>query len=318
LTLDEKKVFWNFCLDYRLSPCSFYGHDPDPAPSELAELKDRGLNVVCLQKVRQRVLSDKDKAQLASELKKWRDGLLKLGMERDAVVLLADEPKPETEDFCRTNAQWLKEQYSELKLWVATRPKAPWDEFSDIFDTITIHSTDFYAPHSHDESALRHWLQVHPSGEYWWFHSVEPYAPYTNLRLDNLPIEARVAGWQNAQYAVDGYEYFGIDDWSENVDSSSVPWPKRAEQWKTGLSGAGTLCYPDQKMRPMPSLRLVNLRDGIQDWALLEMLNPRHTRMKQAPMLESVSKDLAHYTTDPKTLLEARHALIQALLQKPK
>jgi hypothetical protein len=203
-------------------------------------------------------------------------------------------------------------------MWSATRPKTPWDEFSDIFDTVTARSTEFYGAHSYDEFALRRWFQSHPNGEYWWFHSVEPYAPYTNLRLDNLPIEARVAGWQNAQYAVDGYEYFGIDDWSDNIENMSVAWPERAAVWKTGLSGAGILCYPDEKMRPMPSLRLVNLRDGIQDWALLELLNPRRTRMKQPAALESVSKDLTHFTNDPKVLLDARRAVVQELLQRTK
>jgi len=310
----------NFCLDYRLTPCSFYGREPDPAPAELADLKERGLNVVCLMKGRARAFNAKEKEQLAPQIKQWREDLQRLGLERDAVVLLADEPKQEESEYCRSNGQWLKEQFPELKLWVATRPKAPWDEFSDVFDSITAHSTEFYAAHSHDEFALRRWLQTrpYPAGEYWWFHSVEPYAPYTNVRLDNLPIEARVAGWQNAQYAVDGYEYFGIDDWSENVESNGVPWPERATQWKTGLSGAGTLCYPDEKMHPMPSLRLVNLRDGIQDWALLEMLNPRHTRMNRLPFVETVSKDLAHFTTDPKILLDARRALIQALQKQSK
>ena len=110
-----------------------------------------------------------------------------------------------------------------------------------------------------------------PRTEYWWFHSVEPYGPYPNIRLDNLPIEARVSGWQSALYGVDGYEYFWMTDWKDNKDSKDLPWPQRAAKWKTGMSGAGTLCYPDEQGRPMPSLRLVNLRDGLEDWALIEM-----------------------------------------------
>ena len=320
---EEKEVFWNFCLDQRLSPCSFFGREPDPAPAALAKLKDRGLNVVCLmgprrQDERVRRFNDKEIKNYTSVLAQWRTELKALGLEKDAVALIADEPKPEDADAARANGAWLKTQFPELKLWAGTRPAAPWDQFIDLFDPITIHSTDYYVPHSHDEILLRRWLQVrpYPASEYWWFQSVEPYAPYTNVRLDNLPIEARVTGWQSAQAKVDGYEYFWITGWDENKDSADVPWPERASKWNTGLSGAGTLCYPDEKKCPMPSLRLVNLRDGIQDWELLEMLCPRHATMQTAPGLNAVTKSLSEYTTDPAVLLNSRKQVIEALLKK--
>ena len=92
---------------------------------------------------------------------------------------------------------------------------------------------------------------------------------------------------------------------------------KRAEQWKTGLSGGGTLCYPDEQKRPMPSLRLVNLRDGLEDWALIEMLNPR-TSIKECPFIQMVSKILSDFTIDPGIVLEARRKVVHALLLAPK
>jgi hypothetical protein len=315
LELAEKMPFWQLCLDQRLSPCAFFDKRPDPAPTNLPALQGRGVSVVCLMQVsgrRPRVLSDKDKEKYAPLLRDARASLQEQGMVNDAVVLLTDEPEPGNAEICRTNAAWFHQQFPELKIWCATRPGAPWDEFGDVFDVVTAHSTEIYTRHSHDAAAMAALRQKKPSAEYWWFHSVEPYAPYANVRLDNPPIEGRVAGWQGAQARVDGYEYFWISDWSANTNRD-LAWPARAAQWHTGLSGAGTLIYPDEQMRPMPSLRLVNLRDGLEDWALLEMLAPRATRTADPAPLRDVTRSVADFTRDPAVVLKAREAVISAL-----
>lgn len=315
LTPEEKRAFWDFFLDQRLSPTAFFAKEPSPSPTEAASLKDRGLSVMNLTFIggkRPRPLSEAVKEKLGPQLKRWRQELQAADMTDIAVILLADEPEAAAAPICRENARWLKEQFPEAKIWVGTRPSPDWD-FADIFDPVTAYSTDFYQAHSHTDEAMAWLRRTHPRAEYWWFHSVEPYAPYPNLRLDNLPIEARVAGWQNALYGVDGYEYFWMTDWSGNKDTKDVPWPQRAARWKTGMSGAGTLCYPDDRGRPMPSLRLLNLRDGLEDWALIEMAAPRHDTAARKRMTGEVTTSLGRYTTDPQTLLRGRSRLMAAL-----
>lgn len=312
---EEKRVFWDFFLDQRLSPTAFFAKVPDPSPSEAAALKDRGLSVMNLTFVggkKPLPLSAEVKERLGPQLRQWREDLQAAGMLDIAVVLLADEPEAEAAPVCRENAAWIKEQFPEVKIWVATRPGPEWD-FADVFDPVMAHSTDFYKPHSHSDEALA-WLRTtHPRTEYWWFHSVEPYGPYTNLRLDNLPIEARVSGWQSALYGVDAYEYFWMTAWADNKDSADVPWPDRAARWKTGMSGAGTLCYPDERGLPMPSLRLVNLRDGLEDWALVEMAADRGDTAARRRLVGEVTRSLAKYTTDPRVVLRARTKVIAAV-----
>jgi hypothetical protein len=329
LRLEEKRAFWDFFLDQRLSPTAFFAKEPSPSPAEAVSLKDRGLSVMNLTFVggkRPRPLSTAVKQKLGRQLKQWRQELQAAGLIDIAVILLADEPEAAAAPVCRENAKWLKEQFPEGRIWVATRPVPEWD-FADIFDPVTAYSTDLYKAHSHTDEALRWWRRQHTgghaasgtprraanAGEYWWFHSVEPYAPYPNIRLDNLPIEARVAGWQSALYGVDGYEYFWMTDWSANKDTRDVPWPRRAAQWKTGMSGAGTLCYPDERGLPMPSLRLVNLRDGLEDWALVEMLAARSDAAGRRQLVGKVTTGLDRYTTDPQVVLRAKAGLIAAL-----
>ncbi|MCZ7643883.1 MAG: DUF4091 domain-containing protein [Planctomycetota bacterium] len=323
LTPEEKRVFWDFCLDYRLSPCAFFSREPDPAPADLAPLRDRGLSVVCLMQVsgrKARALDEKKQAHYAPKLKQWRADLERLGLLGDAVVLLADEPAPGEDEVHRRNAAWLKAQFPELRVWLASRPTEAWGEIVDVFGVVTAHSTDLYKDHSHDAQAAARWraAQPPPKGEYWWFHSVEPYAPYPNVRLDNLLLEGRIAGWQCAAEGVDGYEYFWIADWAANAESHATAWPERAKAWTTGLSGAGTLCYPDERRRPMPSLRLVNLRDGLEDWALIEQAVPRANLEARRALAAPVSKQLDEFTTDPEVIRKARWELMEHLEKQEK
>lgn len=315
LTEQEKQAFWDFFLDQRLSPTAFFAKVPNPGVAEAATRKDRGLLVMNLTFVggkKPKPLAPAVKEKIGPQLKQWREELKAAGMLEAAVVLLADEPEPGTAGVCRENARWLKEQFPEVKIWVATRPTPEWD-FADVFDPVTAHSTDFYKAHSHSDEALAWLRKTHPRTEYWWFHSVEPYGPYPNIRLDNLPIEARVSGWQSALYGVDGYEYFWMTDWKANKESKDVPWPERAARWQTGMSGAGTLCYPDERGLPIPSLRLVNLRDGLEDWALIEMAAPQRDMAGRRGLVGQVTGRLAEYTIDPQVVLRARARVIGEL-----
>ncbi len=108
-----------------------------------------------------------------------------------------------------------------------------------------------------------------------------------------------------------------MTDWKDNKDTKDLPWPDRAARWKTGMSGAGTLCYPDERCLPMPSLRLVNLRDGLEDWALIEMAAPRTDAAARRHLVEKVTRSLSEYTTDPRVLLRARARVIAAAAAQP-
>ena len=126
LTAEEKRVFWDFFLDQRLSPTAFFAKTPDPSPTDAVALKDRGLSVMNLTFVggkKPRPLSPQAKEKLAPQLKQWREELKAAGMLDIAVVLLADEPEAEAAPICRENAKWFKEQFPEVKIWVATRPE---------------------------------------------------------------------------------------------------------------------------------------------------------------------------------------------------
>ena len=173
----------------------------------------------------------------------------------------------------------------ELKIWVATTPRKDLLDVVDCWDVVTAASTDLYAKHCHTAAGFKLARAAPSKPEYWWFYSVEPYAPHANARLDNPLHQSRLAGWMSYLVGVDGFEYFWATDWKANADLRDVRWPAKAAKWRTGLSGAGQLCYPGDDGLPIPSLRLIALRDGMEDWALLQMTGEtfrRETEMGKA------------------------------------
>ena len=67
--------------------------------------------------------------------------------------------------------------------------------------------------------------------------------------------------------------------------------------------------YPGEN-RPIASLRLENLRDGIEDYELLVAAEKRGVGID---ISDELTRDLAHYTTDPAVLSAHRARVTRAL-----
>src|SRR5207244_1949052 len=127
---------------------------------------------------------------------------------------------------------------------------------------------------------------------------------YANFLADDPLIEARVLWWQAWQQKMDGMLYWGADIWERRgnkrpIDLSRGPlldWgvttgKSSDELWLQELHGDGLLLYPG-KDGPIGSIRLANLRDGLEDYEYLWTLGKREAALP-------VATDLTHFTLDP-------------------
>jgi len=268
LTAAERLGYLDFFLRHRFTPASFWSIGPDLSDEEVRRVLAGGGNVFQLfGRGGRRRLTDKQKRDLAGKLPQWRAMMKQAGAIDYCYALVSDEPEEKHIPNLRDTAGWLKGIFPELKIWVATRPRKDLMNVVDCWDVVTAASTDFYRPHCYDAGELAEVRRWPGRPEYWWFYSVEPYGPHPNARIDDALVDSRAIGWMSFAAGVDGFEYFWATDWSANADLRDVPWPGKAGRWKLGLSGAGQLCYPGDDGLPIPSLRLVNLRDGMEDWA---------------------------------------------------
>jgi hypothetical protein len=141
----------------------------------------------------------------------------------------------------------------------------------------------------------------------WSYCSLQPYPPFPNWRLDCPLVEARVMWWQAYHENLDGFLYWALNIWSRpNNDKPINPSDGPLLKWGVTtlpdypwLHGDGLLLYPGVN-GPMGSIRLANIRDGLEDYEYLWLLaQKRHGREAGRTACLPVAESLASYTRDP-------------------
>jgi hypothetical protein len=161
--------------------------------------------------------------------------------------------------------------------------------------TETARSGDWFCPlTSHWKPELSKELQKE-GRKVWWYTCCGPVAPYMNFVSLEFPfIEGRLMGWQTHLYRADGFLFWVVNFWAKNqplLDESDtyLAWDSRISNRQYG---DGVLLYPGRK-NILPSIRLANVRDGIEDGELLKMVGERDAAAADAAcrkLIESRTK----------------------------
>lgn len=166
--------------------------------------------------------------------------------------------------------------------------------------------------------------------EVWWYTCAVPTYPYPNLLLDDDGDGPRLLCWLQARLGVTGSLYINTIHWGpEGWD----PWQRAVISMEgvrnnhDGLlmysAGEGADCYP------VTSVRLEALRDGMEDWELLQTLREtaleagRRTGAFDAPALaerwvqglaSQVMPDVWHARRDPYRLQTTRLRVLETIV----
>jgi hypothetical protein len=94
-----------------------------------------------------------------------------------------------------------------------------------------------------------------------------------------------------------------------------VPWDqeKAATYREFKVNGDGFLIYPGRDWTPWPSVRLENVRDGIEDYEYLWLLRERRPDSPLLTVGEDISRDFTHFCKDPTVLEKRRLAMAWAI-----
>jgi hypothetical protein len=176
-----------------------------------------------------------------------------------------DEPSPEAYPAVREAAEKLRTSAPGLKHVVTVHPND------------ALHgAVDIWCPNIGDWAALGHLdlaqlARERAQGrETWWYTMVEPRAPYPTWLLEDEASSVRLYGWMMARWGISGFVYSMVHGWG--------PKPLENLQSFADTNGDGTLLYPGELVGgsgPMPSIRLMLLRDAIEDYELLQTLSPQ-------------------------------------------
>ncbi|NMC82133.1 MAG: DUF4091 domain-containing protein, partial [Armatimonadetes bacterium] len=171
--------------------------------------------------------------------------------------------------------------------------------------------------------------------EIWWYICVVPKPPHANIFMESQAIEARVLmGLQTAKFKPDGFLYYADNRWPlakrPITFGPFTDWPTWTF-WEYNGDGSFLCPGPDG---PLATIRLENMRDGIEDneyfWLLgqeIERLkklkSPASARaLKKAEKALAISDDLtkstAEYTRDPVLVYAKREEVAKAIVEARK
>ncbi len=162
----------------------------------------------------------------------------------------------------------------------------------------------------------------------WWYVCWEPGKPYLNMFVDMTGMQNKLLFWQQKQYNVNGFLYWSSNCWERVED----PWTNMATvgtDYRTGQSwlsdsvyGDGSLLYPGSKVNvdgACGSFRLHLIRDGIEEFEMLTMLEKLAGRDAVDAIIGQVSTNVVEYSSDDDAFALARIRLgdeLEAALKK--
>ena len=241
-----KRAYYDFLLQYRIN-----AYDLPVAPDDAAfapYLRDP------------RVLSIRTPAPDAPDFAPFVAALKQGGALQKAFSYRHDEPSPETYAAIRSDARKL--QAAEVKQLVTVAPHLELEN-----------AVDIWCPNIGDALALGHLdlaslaRERKKGRETWWYTMAIPRAPHPTWLLDDDAHAIRLFGWQMARWEISGFVYSMVHGWGPKPLESLVSF--------ADTNGDGTLVYPGElvgERGPIPSIRLMLLRDAIEDYELLRSL----------------------------------------------
>jgi hypothetical protein len=275
--IDAYRSFADMLLKHRISPFGiavecigprgeFINKNLDLAGRELQFAFDNGLAAFQIAQywhMRPPSAADLKRLKLFSEYLEGKGWLDK------GSVYVTDEPPHSVFPIVKKMCEQIKKVNPQLKTAVTTAPSP------ELFGCIDIWITNFI----HFDSRIANEI-VKKGDEIWWYVCATQ-GNNPNLYIDFPALSHRLIFWLAWQNNVSGFLYYRANFWRNNYTGGDIEkrWPKTP--WNPvsymdihgqKYNGDGYLLYPGPDMRPVNSIRLEVIRDGIEDYEYLHAL----------------------------------------------
>jgi len=237
-----------------------------------------------------------------------------LGLPNEAYVYGVDEPRPAQYSLLKKIYKRIKKRAPIYPIMQTIGDPYPQEleEWVDIWCPLTARlEGEFYSKRVAAGDAL------------WTYVCCSPKPPYANFFVDQPATAHRVLFWQAKNAGATGLLYWCVCWWKglPSKASGEAHFPEipvdlsEADTYQSfKVNGDGLLLYPGPNGKPWPSLRLEVIRDGIEDYemlALLEECNRGTSNPVEIP--EEISRSWTQYTDDPALLLRRREAVAELI-----
>lgn len=328
---DEMRMkYEDFVLSYRINPDNIYRKNP-PTIESLERWNKQGLNAFNLVYVQKPdglkagdpFPTDKKQAIMAT-LDAIVPQLKEHGLYKKAYVYGFDEIGKESYAAMKDIFGAIKAKYPDL-LTLTTGRDHTYGEVSGVDGMDAwCPETQYYYPDRVQKARAR-------GKQVWWYTCIVPQAPYANWLIEYDAIDARMLmGLQTAKYQPDGYLYYAMTRWPKTkkpiTDGPYTDWPPDSFYDNNG-DGSIICAGPNG---PVPTIRLENIRDGIEDYEYFWVLQNEINRLKSIPSPDaekalkqaenalSIGEDLvaslSNFSKSPSALLAKRRQVAEAIV----
>lgn len=299
------REYQHFIAAHRLNVDHLYRSTP-PRIADLRYFDRRGksnaFNVLYLSAGRD--YSREGLAKLAAELDPYVEELRGLGLVEKAYFYGFDEVNADRFDEMRRVFGFLKERYPEIRTATTARDASlglatGLDEVVDIWVPLTAAYDSTAAAAARDRG-----------DEVWWYICIGPSHPYANWFIEYTALEARLLWWMTYRQRADGFLYYTMNRWPNQKEPMRLDGNNKTNwnpaSYKTA-NGDGCLFYagPDG---PIGTLRLENVRDGLEDFELLRLLG-----QEGDGLCDRIISSQTEFTRDVEEFGRVRRELLERL-----
>jgi len=358
LTEEMNRKYQRFLLEYRLNPDNIYnlplerqGSTPSaaqPLPTDrnvyleaappiekLKRWNEWGMNAFNIFYIRKpqdlkpnAPYPDEDKRQILEALEKLVPIYKQMGIFEKAYVYGFDEVSQDTRNAMFDIFSAIKQKFPDLQLLTTAYDPTYGEAFN-------LPMVDGWCPLTARYNPERAAKARAQGKEIWWYICVVPKPPHANIFMESQAVEARVLmGLQTAKFKPDGFLYYADNRWPLAKQPITfgpfTDWPTWTF-WEYNGDGSFLCPGPDG---PLATIRLENMRDGIEDNEYLWLLGQEIERLKKLKspasahalkkaekalaISDDLTKSTAEYTRDPVLVYAKREEVAKAIVEARK
>ncbi len=154
-------------------------------------------------------------------------------------------------------------------------------------------------------------IQEDPEKELWWYVCIDPGFPYPNLFTAQQGNMNRVIWWQQFIFDTEGFLYW----------ATQARWDTLRKPTNTPGNGDGLLMYLGERYGregPVASWRLIQVRDGFDDFDYLKMAEELVGRETVMKIVNELTTDVLKVNEDPAVMEACRDAVAELIVANQK
>jgi Domain of unknown function (DUF4091) len=153
--------------------------------------------------------------------------------------------------------------------------------------------------------------RVRAGHEVWFYTCLFPTGRYLNRMLDFPLLKVRLLHWLNYRYGLAGYLHWGGNYWTPEPVNDTQPVIDANTELLPG--GDAFIVYPDRERKSVfSSIRLEAMREGIEDYELLQLLRAKDPEEAERLARAAVTS-FTEYVRDPAAFRRIHKSLLEAL-----